>query len=151
MNMKGILSLLVAVIYLVSCKKDPDPMIDYCGDAIIEFKDHTVYEGLFSFCNAQPPLQSFIPGTASVIILDSNTVMFHLRADSINFDTALQFDINCFILENIFPSIHLSGQTVNDTGWYSHGNYIMGNTGLIAINFGYPDCLNNTRFEGLSK
>ncbi len=149
--MKQVLVFIVVFFVLVSCKKDPDPVIDYCGDAIAEFKNHVTYEGLFSFCNAQPPLQSFIYGTVSTTILDSNTVIFNLRADSIDFDTSLQYDINCLLLEEVIPSIRLTGQTANDKGWYSHGNFIKGNTGSIHINFGYPNCLNNTAFEGLSK
>ena len=149
--MKQLLCIIGATVCLVSCKKEPDPVIDYCGDAITEFKQHINYEGLFSFCNAQPPLQSFIPGNAIATFFDSNTVMIHFRADSISFDTTLFYNIHCTIHEKVIPSISLDGQTENDTGHFSNDNFIEDFTGFLHINFGYPNCLNNTSFEGLSK
>lgn len=149
--MKQLLYFIVTLVCLASCKKDPDPIIDYCGDEIVEFKKHIIYEGLISFCNAQPPLQSFIPGIATATFIDSNTVLFNLHADSINFDTTLLYNIHCTIYEDVIPSISLSGQTDYEMGWFSHGNFIMDFTGSIHINFGYPNCLTNTGFEGLSK
>lgn len=141
--MKLLILTIVLSISLLSCRKDPPP--DNCVDAINEFKTHTTYEGTISFCNAQPPLQSWIPAIATVSFTNSNTFQLQLVADSIGFDTILSYDIQCDIAEEIIPIISFDGQTNNDMGWYSDG------IEWITIKFGYPHCLNNTVFEGKSQ
>lgn len=151
MNMKYLSLFLLTSLYLCSCKKDSDPIIDYCGDEITEFKEYTVFEGEISFCNAQGPLMSFIPAVATSAFIDSNTVQFHLRADSIDFDTILIYDFHCFTLEDVIPSIEFTGETVNDIGYYKNSNFYNDYTAYIFIKFGYANCLSNTAFDGLSE
>lgn len=143
--MRKLLLILTGSLFLFSCRKSNDPMIDYCGEAISEFKNIHTYEGTISFCNAQPPLQSWIPAEANVTFIDSNTFQFHLIADSISFDTILLYDLDCILAEKVIPNISFNGQTINDIGYYSDG------INWIHINFGYPNCLVNTAFDGKSK
>ena len=142
--MKAFYLIILTFLILLSCKNDPDPEI-ICAEAIAEFKKNTIYEGTISFCNAQPPLMSFIPGIATASFIGSDKIQIQLVADSISFDTTFFFDIECSIAEEVIPVITLDGGTVNDEGYY---------TGLnrsIWIHFGYPNCLNNTAFNGISK
>src|SRR6187402_2748715 len=94
-HMENLSLFLLISFFFFSCKEDPDPVIDYCAEAILEFKGYNIYEGEISFCNAQPPLMTFIPGVATTTFVDSNTLQVHLQADSINFDTVLIYKFHC--------------------------------------------------------
>ena len=133
-----------AFLFLLSCKKDPDPIV-ICEEGITEFKRNTIYEGTISFCNAQPPLMSFIPGIATATFIGSDSIQIQLVADSISFDTTFIYGFKCSIAEEVFPIITLDGSTSNDEGYYTDINR------SIWIRFGYPNCLNNTAFDGISK
>ena len=149
--MKQLFYFIAAITCMVACKKDPDPVIDYCADEVSNFQDHIHYEGEISFCNAQPPLQAFIPGVVTAIFLDSNTVSFHLVADSIHFDTTLVYDFQCAVYEQDTPLISFEGPTDNDIGNFIDGDLNLDYTGFIYLKFGYTDCLTNTSFEGFGK
>ncbi len=89
---------LLTCLLLLSCKKDPDLLFDYCAKGIAEFKKDTVYKGTISFCNAQPPLMSFIPGIATATFIGPDAMQIRLVADSINFDTTFLYLINARLL-----------------------------------------------------
>lgn len=141
--MKVITFPLLTCLLFLSCKKDPDLLFDYCAKGIAEFKKDTVYKGTISFCNAQPPLMSFIPGIATATFIGPDAMQIRLVADSINFDTTFLYLIKCQIAEEIYPQISFLGETVNDEGYYSDYRF-------ISFRFGYPNCLTNTGFEGKS-
>jgi hypothetical protein len=141
--------LLLTALTLCSCKKDPD--IDYCSPAIAAFKSYDRYEGTIYFCNAQPPQMAFIPGIVTTSFPDSTTLQIHLQADSIQWDTTLFFEINCVILEETHPNIFLKSHTTPYSGYFREDNYREDYTASISFSFGFPNCLNNTRFEGLGK
>ena len=88
---------------------------------------------------------AFIPGEAIASFVDSDLMLIHLRSDSISFDTILRYKINCTIAEKIYPVIYLVGKTSVDDGYYSDLNR------SIWFKFGYPNCLNNTAFDGICK
>jgi hypothetical protein len=140
-----ILCVTILAFLLLSCKKDNEPAINYCEEGIAEFKKNLIYDGTIFFCNAQPPQMAFIPGRATAIFIGSDTIQIQLRADSIGFDTILDYKINCSIAEEIFPVITLDGSTVNNQGYYTDLNR------SIWFSFGYPNCLNNTGFDGICK
>ena len=144
------MTILVSIL-LLSCKKEPGPKIDYCNEAIMKFKTYTSYEGTINFCNAQPPLMSFIPAVATTTFIDSNTLQVHLQADSIHWDTLLTYDIHCSLAEEIIPIITLTGETIHDDGNYTHSDFREDYTASLTVRFGYPNCLTNTGFEGLGK
>jgi hypothetical protein len=78
-------------------------------------------------------------------------MQIHLQADSISWDTVLTYDIHCGIAEEIYPVITLTGESRHDDGYYSNSNFREDYTAFISFRFGFPNCLNNTGFEGLSK
>ena len=151
MNMKIWTITVLTVLVLLSCKKETEPVIDYCGEAIAKFKTYSSYEGTINFCNAQPPLMAFIPAVATTSFMDDTTLHVHLQADSINWDTLLIYDIHCGVAEDIYAVISLTGSTMHDDGSYYHSNFIEDYTASLTIRFGYPNCLTNTGFEGLGK
>jgi len=147
--MKPLFYSIATLLFLVSCEKDPDPITDVSAGRITRFKEHINYEGSIKFCDTLPP--SYIPAIASTIFLDSNTVLFHLSADSISFDTTLAYDFQTSIFEEASLSISFLGPTEEDGGWFSHGYFGMDLAGYIHIEFGNTNCLTNAVFDGYSK
>ena len=149
--MKPLFYSIVIIICLVSCEKDPDPVVDSCADKIAFFKDHVSYEGYINFCAGLPPPQSYIPANASATFLDSNSISFHLTADSINFDTTLIYDFQCTIFPEIYLTLALGGQTENDIGYFRPDSFEVDFTGYLHFDFGDTNCLTTAAFDGLSK
>jgi hypothetical protein len=149
--MKHLFYIIAALICLVSCEKDPEPVVEYCTDKIAFFKDHVNYEGYFNFCSGLPLPQSNIPAKASATFLDSNIVSFHLTADSIHLDTTLIYNFNCTIFPEIYLTLALVGQSRNDMGYFRPDSSEEDFTGYMHIDFGHPNCLTNAAFDGFSK
>jgi hypothetical protein len=144
-DMKLLALPLLACLLFFSCKNEYEDYFDICGKGIEEFKKDTLYEGTISFCNAQPPLQSWIPGVATATFIGEDAMQIHLVADSIGFDTSFLYLIKCGIAEEIYPHISLVGETINDDGYYTDGFR------HITFAFGNPNCTVITRFDGKSK
>lgn len=84
----------------------------------------------------------FWPGKAVVSLVDGNTLNVHLTSNLMNFDTILQYKIQCYVVEVTGTCTKLfTDNNVEKGGYNDEVKY-------IQFCFGYHDCINNTFFEG---
>lgn len=126
-------------ILLITCLTSCDPDADLCAELISRI-DNQQLRGTIFLCNAQPPDMMFLNGTATLHIISQDLIEIHLVSDTAMIDTTLAYEIDCMILETE-AGIYLNS---NDEHSGAYNQY----PDRIFFSFGFPNCLNNTGFEG---
>ena len=134
------LRLLFLITIFFSC--DPKKVsTDYCEDAIYELSSQS-FEGTIFLCNAQAPDMDFLKATATINSIYTNEISIHLKSDTSLIDTILKYKLDCKVVESTIPIVSIQNLLGNEVGHYNQG------PDRISISFGFPNCLNNTHFEG---
>jgi hypothetical protein len=138
--MKSInLLILFVIVLLISCKKNDQ----YCDEAMDEMSSQT-FTGTIYLCNAQPPEMDFLEATASINSINSNLMSIHLVSDTSLIDTILTYIIDCEVVESDIPIVFIKDNLGSEQGQYNQS------PDRISFAFSYPNCLNNSHFEGIA-
>ena len=136
--MKIEIALFLVLFCFLSCKEEGRS----CEEDRIVFGTQ-IFEGFIHLCNAIPASQKDLEGKATIELLTESSISVRLISDTTFLDTVLYFDIRCGLVEDM-PLTFLVDSTGKDVGQYAW------QTSLI-FSFGYPNCLNNSFFEGLAE
>lgn len=132
----------------LGCNKEDENHCDaiemtICAEAIDRMSSQT-FIGTIFLCNAQPPDMDFLDATATITAASFNSMSIHLVSDSSLIDTTLTYTISCEVVECDIPLVYIKDASGTEKGQYNQ------TPDRISFAFGYPNCINNTHFEGLS-
>ena len=133
-----VLSLALHLLLLTGCDPEMDP--DYCNDAFVEIQN-TSFRGTIFLCNGQPPEMDFLDASATTSLVNDQ-IAFHLTSDDSSIDYNLLYDYECTIVEDTIPLFKLIDSLGQEKGAYNLFN------NRVSFQFAYPNCENNTSFEG---
>ena len=139
MRLINFLLLFGLILSFSSCNKDKA----LCKEARDRLSNQK-FSGTIFLCNAQPPDMDFLDATATVLSVTEDEVSFLLVSDNGLIDTVLNFGIECRVPEEEAVLLFQ-----NEEG-HEHWQYNQ-SPDRVSFPFSYPNCLDNTHFEGLAE
>jgi len=130
--------LLLVSVFLAECKDNDHS----CANDRALFGTQ-IFDGMIYLCNAQPPDQLDLKGKAYIDLINDKDISIRVVSDTVLIDTILFFGTRCGLVEDS-PVTFMLDSMGKDVGQY-HSQY------NLAFAFGYPNCLENSFFEGLAE
>jgi len=135
--MKNSLIFLVFTLALITCKDE----MQSCEDQRAKLGSQIFY-GFIHLCNAQQPDQIDLKGKVNIDLLDEDNITIRMMSDSTYIDTIFYFATRCGLIEDS-PTTFIVNSLENDIGQYNE------QPDRLDFSFGYPNCLENSFFEGV--